>query len=204
MGTRSKNSTEKAVDIFRRHQGMLRTKEALVKGIHPRTLYALRKEGMVVEMARGLHRLAKLPPLGNPDLATVALKVPESVICLVSALAFHELTTQVPHEVYVALPKDQKAPRLVHPPIRVFHYDGRPYRQGFAEHRLDGVTVRIYTPEKTLADCFKFRNKIGLDAVLEALKLYMRRKSKDLDTLQKYARLCRVERIMRPYLEALL
>src|SRR5579864_3128104 len=117
---------------------MLRTKEALREGIHPRTLYALRKKGILMEMTRGLYRLANLPPLGNPDLATVALKVPAGVVCLISALAFHELTTQIPHEIYIALPKNQKAPRLVHPPIRAFHYGLNSHREGISVHELDG------------------------------------------------------------------
>lgn len=204
MTSRGQDPIKRAKEVFRRHQGMLRTRAALREGIHPRTLYALRKEGILTEMARGLYRLTDLLPLGNPDLATVALKVPGGVVCLISALAYHELTTQVPHEVHLAFPKDRKSPRLTHPPLRIFHYDSQSFREGIAVQKLDGVPVRIYNPEKTLADCFKFRNKIGLDAALEALKLYMRRKSKDLTGLQRYARLCRVERVMKPYLEALL
>ncbi len=204
MLPRIKPGVKRAMEIFRRHGGMLRTALALREGLHPRTLYALRKEGVVIELSRGLYRLADLPPLGHPDLATVALKVPKGVICLISALAVHELTTQVPHEVYLAFPKDRKPPRLSNPPLRIFHYDSPSFQEGIDIHKLDGVAVRIYNPEKTLADCFKFRNKIGLDAALEALKLYMGRRSKDLAGLQKYARLCRVERVMKPYLEALL
>lgn len=204
MPPRSPTSEQQAAEIFRRHGGILRTAEALRKGIHPRSLYALRKQGTVIELSRGLYRLANLPPLGNPDLATVALKAPGAVVCLISALAYHELTTQVPHEVHLALRKGRKPPRLGSPPIRVFRYDAKSFGEGVVVHRLDGVSVPIYAPERTVADCFKFRNKIGLDAALEALKLYMRQRKKDLPALQRYVRLSRVERVMKPYLEALL
>jgi predicted transcriptional regulator of viral defense system len=204
MKTPDRSSTDRAKEVFRRHRGILRTGEALRNGIHPRTLYALRSEGTLVGMARGLYRLADLPPLGNPDLATVALKVPGGVICLISALAHHELTTQVPHEVHLALPQGWKRPHLAHPPLRVFRYDAPSYKEGIEHLKLDGVSVRIYSPEKTLGDCFKFRNKIGLDVALEALKTYMGRRGRDLRALAHYAKVCRVERVMRPYLETLL
>ena len=204
MPTGSATKEEHAIEAFRRHGGMLRTTQALRLGIHPRTLYALRKQRAVIELSRGLYRLANLPTLGNPDLATVALKVPSGIVCLISALAYYELTTQVPHEVHLALPKGRKPPRLKRPPLRIFHYDPHSFREGVAIQETDGAPLRIYNPERTLADCFKFRNKIGLDVALEALKLYMRRSKKDLTGLQKYARLCRVERVMKPYLEALL
>lgn len=204
MPSRQNGLIERAKEVFRRHDGMLRTSAALREGIHPRTLYALRKEGVLVQLARGLYRLSDLPPLGNPDLATVALKVRGGVICLISALAYHHLTTQVPHEVHLALPKDQKPPRLDHPPLRIFHFDRQSYGEGVAVQTIDRVPVRIYSSEKTIADCFKFRNKIGLDVALEALKTYMGRRKKDLRTLAHCAKICRVERVMRPYLEALL
>jgi predicted transcriptional regulator of viral defense system len=204
MLSQSRSLTARVKAIFLRRHGMLRTAEALREGIHPRMLYKLRQEGALVEVSRGLYRLADLPPMGDPDLATIAAKVPAGVVCLISALAWHELTIQVPHEIHLALPKDHKAPRLAYPPLRIFHYDLKSFREGITVEELDGVPVRIFNPEKTLADCFKFRNKIGLDAALEALKTYMRRRTKNLDALQRYARVCRVDRVMRPYLEALL
>lgn len=190
--------------LFRRHNGLLRTSQALAAGVHPRTLYGLRDRGVIEQLGRGLYRLADLPPLGNPDLVVVAAKVPAGVVCLISALSFHEITTQVPHEVYVALPKGAEPPRLRHPPIRPVWFGGEAYTAGVAAHALDGVAVRVYDAEKTLADCFKFRNRIGLDVCLEALKLYRQRKPVRADDLLRYARVCRVERVMRPYLEATL
>jgi predicted transcriptional regulator of viral defense system len=195
---------EQAKARFREHGGMLRTGEALQLGIHPRTLYAMRDAQIIERLSRGLYRLADLPTLGNPDLVSVARRVPGGVICLVSALAYHELTTQIPHEIHLALPRGAEPPRLEYPPLRVVWFSGGAFTEGIETHTLDGVAVRIYSPEKTLADCFKYRNKIGLDVAVEALKLYRERRPVRPSELLKFARICRVEKAMRPYLEALL
>ena len=195
---------EKAKKIFRKRGGMLKTGEALAAGIHPRTLYEMQRSGILEQLTRGLYRLADLPPLGNPDLISVSLKIPNGVICLISALAYHEITTQVPHEVYVALERGTEAPRLNHPPIRVFWFSGQAFIHGIQTHKIDGVSVRIYNLEKTIADCFKYRNKIGLDTAIEALKLYREKKRFRSEELMQFARVCRVEKVIRPYLEALL
>jgi predicted transcriptional regulator of viral defense system len=189
--------------LFRKHGGMLRTSEATALGIHPRTLYRLRDENRLVTVSRGLYRLADLPELSDPDLVSVAARIPQAVICLISALAIHEITTEIPHEVSIALPRTVKRPRLDHPPLRIFWFSGDALTEGIEEHKIDGVKVRVYGPEKTVADCFKFRNKIGLDVAIEALKLCRERKGSTPRKLFHYARICRVERVMRPYLEAL-
>ena len=183
---------------------MLATRKAIDLGIHPRTLYRLRDEGTLESLGRGLYRLAEMPALEHPDLVTVALKVPAGVICLVSALSFHEITTEIPHEVYIALPRGAEQPRIAHPPMRVFRFGGPAHTEGVETHRLDGVAVQIYCAEKTLADVFKFRNKIGMDTALEALRLYAERRRPRVDAILRFARVCRVERVMRPYLEAIL
>lgn len=193
---------QKARQAFKAHGGIIRTTEALAAGIHPRTLYAMRDSGQIEALARGVYRLADLPPLANPDLATVAKRIPHGVICLISALAFHELTTQIPHEVHLALPRTARRPRLAYPPLRVYHFSGEAMQMGIDTRTIDGVTVRLYNPEKTLADCFKYRSKIGMDVVLEAIRAY-RRKQPRLQRVLEFARVCRVERLMRPYLEAL-
>ena len=196
--------SESAQKIFRDRGGVLKTGEALRAGIHPRTLYEMQRSGILEQLTRGLYRLADLPPLGNPDLVSVSMKIPNGVICLISALAYHEITTQVPHEVYVALERGAEAPRLAHPPIRIFWFSGQAFTHGIETHKIDGVPVRIYSPEKTIADCFKYRNKIGLDTAIEALKLYREKKHFRSDDLIQFARVCRVEKVIRPYLEALL
>ncbi len=197
-------SFEKEKRAFSRSGGLLRTGGALREGIHPRTLYQMRDEGVVEQLSRGLYRLANLPALSNPDLVTVALKIPAGVVCLISALAYHEITTQIPHEVHIALARGAEPPRLRHPPVRVYWFSGRAFAEGIETHKIDGIPVRVYSAEKTLADCFKYRNKLGLETVLEALRLYRRRKRPKVGDLMKFARVCRVEKVMRPYLEALL
>jgi predicted transcriptional regulator of viral defense system len=194
----------KALVIFRRHGGLLRTGEAMRKGIHPRTLYAMRDEGVVEQLSRGVYRLADLPPLGNPDLIPVAVRVPRGVVCLISALVFHEITTQIPHEVHIAIGRGARYPRLEYPPTHVYRFSGRAYTQGVETHGLDGTPVKIYGPEKTLADCFKYRNKIGMDTAIEAVRLYGERKPVRVSELIRFARVCRVGNVMRPYLESLL
>jgi predicted transcriptional regulator of viral defense system len=182
---------------------MLRMAQALRAGIHRRTLYALRDAGVIEQISRGLYRLAGTP-LANPDLVTAALRVPRGVICLLSALSFYELTMQIPHEVYVAIARGAEPPRLTYPPVRSFRFSGKAFSEGIETHELDGVPVRIYSREKTLADCFKYRNKLGLDTVLEALKTYKDHFPTNVNALMHFAAVCRVSHVMRPYLEAIL
>ena len=194
----------RAATIFENHGGILRTAQALKAGIHPKTLYAMRDSGVLERISRGVFRLSDSPPLSNPDLVTVAARVPSGVICLISALSFHEITTQIPHDVHVALPRGAEEPRLDYPPIRTYRFTGEAFTSGVDAYDLDGVSISIYNPEKTLADCFKFRNKVGLDTVVEAIRFYRERRSIKVDDLMRYAKICRVNRVMRPYLEAIL
>jgi predicted transcriptional regulator of viral defense system len=199
----SENSYDKAIETFRSHSGLLRTQQAIDEGIAPRTLYQMRETGAIVRESRGLYRLADTEPGEYYDLIQVALRIPKGVICLISALSFHELTTQIPHQVYVALPIDAEKPRLEYPPLRIFWLSQKAYSAGIENHELDGIPVKIYGIEKTIADCFKFRNKIGLDVALEALRDYRKREGFNIGTLQHYARIDRVERVIKPYLEAI-
>jgi len=189
--------------IFADHHGILRASTAIALGIPKHVLYRMVKDGELVREAPGIYRLTESEPLGNPDLVQISLRVPRSVICLVSALYFHDLTTQIPHQVHFALPRNVKTPKIEYPPIKVFHFSPKPYQAGIKEHILDGVPVKIYDREKTIADCFKFRERIGTDVALEALRDYLRQPRSDVSLLMKYARIDRVEKILRPYLEAL-
>jgi predicted transcriptional regulator of viral defense system len=195
---------DKAMAVFKQHGGILRTANAIRSGIHPDTLYRMRDSGTLDAISRGVYRLTESPPIGNPDLVTVATRVSSGVICLISALAFHEITTQIPHEVHLALPQGAEEPRLDQPPIKTYRFAGKSYSEGVQIHTFDNVKVRIYSPEKTIADCFKFRNKIGLDTAIEAIRFYRERKRIQIDELMRYATICRVDKIIRPYLEALL
>lgn len=188
--------------LFRQRGGQLRMSEAISLGMSRYSLYSLRDKGIIEQVSRGVYRLVELPPISNPDLVTVSLRFPKAVICLISALAYHEITTQIPHAVSVAVPRDARMPSLDSPPVHAYKFSDAAFRAGIETHQIDGVTVRIYSAEKTLADCFKYRNKIGMDVVLEALKLYRSQKPFKLADLLKYARICRVEKVMKPYLEA--
>lgn len=138
----------------------------------------------------------------HSDLAAVAARVPDGVVCLISALSFHELTSQIPHEIYLAIPRGKEIPRIDYPPVRVFHFSENTIAAGVETHKIAGVEVKIFTAEKTVADCFKFRNRIGLDVALEALKMCLSRNGSRAKILE-YARLCRVEKVIYPYLEAI-
>jgi predicted transcriptional regulator of viral defense system len=204
MKRRHRPTEEKALATFRRHGGMLRTRDALRAGIHPQTLYMLRDAGALEQLARGLYRLSDAEPLAEPDLVTVAARIPQGVICLISALAFHELTTQIPHAVDVAIDRNAEPPRLEYPPIHVFRWSGPAFSAGIEQHGREGVQLRIYSREKTLADCFKYRHKLGLDTVLEAVRFYKEQGRIQVAPLLEFAAICRVSKVMRPYLEAIL
>jgi len=189
-----------ATDIMAKHDGAMTTSETVDAGIHPRTLYQMRDAGIITQLARGLYCLNNEHSISS-DIALVAAKYPKAIVCLISALSFHELTTQIPHSVSIALPKGTTTPRLEYPPITVYRFSDDTYSEGIEAHTVDNVSVNIYSMEKTIADCFKFRNKLGMAIVLEALKLYKVRKDFSVTKLMKYAKICRVEKIMKPYLE---
>lgn len=191
-------------EMFRKHGGQLRMSEAIGYGISRYSLYKMRDIGVIEQVSRGIYRLVDLPPLSNPDLVTVGLRFPNAVVCLISALSYHEITTQIPHEISVAITRNSRIPSLDSPPVRAYKFSVESFNAGIEKHQIDGVSVQIYSAEKTLADCFKYRNKLGMDVVLEALKLYRSKKKYNLNELLKYARICRVEKVMKPYLEALL
>jgi len=198
-----KNNLEKAKDLFQKHNGVLRTSEAVALGIHPRDLYHLRNTGSLESLERGVYRLTSEPNFSDPDLVVVGKKIPQGVLCLISALAHYELTTQIPHYVYIALPRRARIPRLAHPPLRCFHYSNASYEAGIEIVSINAIPTKIYSVEKTLADCVKFRYKIGMDVVLEALKEYWRKGRTDLDLLFEYAAICRVEKILQPIMQTI-
>jgi predicted transcriptional regulator of viral defense system len=197
---------ENAIKIIEDHDGIIRYSEALEEGIASKTFYAMRDQGILVRMSRGLYRLADAPPPGNPDLVTVAMRLPKAVICLISALDYYNLTEQIPHFVYIALPQDAEMPRIDHPPLQIIWPSKKIYQAGIQDVILDNTPVKIYDAEKTITDCFKYRNKFGLDVAIDALKNYIDQPNnkKDFNALMSYAKLNRVERIITPYIEALI
>ncbi len=195
----------KAMEAFRKHGGLLRTGAALDAGIHPETLYRLIREGRLMRLARGLYRLSSAEEFSNPDLTLVAVKAPNAVICLISALSYHGITTQIPRIVNLAVPRGKYAAlRLRVPPVKVYRFDAATFEEGIEVHPVDGLQLRVYGVARTLVDCFKYRNKIGLDVAVEALRLARERKGVTNRDILGIARLLRQERVMSPYLEAVL
>lgn len=195
---------ERAKSVFRQRGGMLRMSAAMEAGIHRETLKRMVERGDLQKISRGLYQLVDALPPSHPDLAVVGAKVPAGVVCLISALSFHEITTQIPHEIYLAIDRNAEPPRIDYPPVRVFRFSGRAFAEGIEKHDVGPVSVRVYSREKTLADCFKYRNKIGLDTCLEALQLYKQQRRYNIDALLACAGICRVSKVMRPYIEAIL
>ena len=192
----------KVLKLARRRQGVT-ARELAVAGIHRQVLTRLVVAGEVERVARGIYRLSEQPITEHHGLAIASAAVPHGVVCLVSALQFHGIGTQRPSEVWLAIDRRARRPALKYPPLRVVRYSGAALTEGIETHELEGREVKVYNVAKTLADCFKYRNKIGLDVALEALREAWRQRRFKMTELDRYAGICRVQRVMRPYLEAL-
>ena len=184
-------------------RGLLRSRDLARDHIPRATLSRLVASGQLTQVSRGLYALPKQSRSGQYQLAEIAARSPQGVFCLLTALRFHELTTQSPHEVWLAIPNKAHAPKLDYPPLRIVRFSGPSLTEGIESHTVDGAPIRVYSVAKTVADCFKYRNKIGLDVALEALRECRREKRASNDELWRYARLCRVANVMRPYLESI-
>ena len=171
-------------------------------GISRTQIRRLVDEGRIERVGRGLYRWPGAPLSERGDLAEVARRVPGGVVCLLSALRFHRLTTQNPFELWLAIDRKAWRPRVEHPPLRLIYLSGPAFSEGVEEHDVDGTRVRVFGAAKTVADCFKFRNKIGVDVAVEALREYRRKHPKRLDALWRAAQVDRVTKVIRPYLEA--
>lgn len=200
-----KNLNDKAKRILElaRNSGVISSGEVLCEGIHHEYLRQLCAEGKLVRVGWGLYSLSGAEVTVHHGLAQAGKAIPKGVICLVSALRFHEIGTQAPHEVWVAIDRRAARPRARHPRMRIVRFSGKSLTEGIDEHTIEGVPVRIYNPAKTMADCFKYRNKIGLDVALEALREVIRKRKGTTDDLWRYAKICRVTKVMRPYMEAI-
>ncbi len=184
-------------------QGLVRPRDLEAHGITRAQLARLVAEGLVLRQARGVYVAGRHAPTAEHTLAHVAKRVPEGVFCLLTALRFHGLTTQSPAEVWIALPEKARRPRLDYPRLRVARFSGDALTEGIEQHRVEGVQLRIYSPAKTVADCFKYRNKVGIDVAVEALRDFSRKYRGRATELARFARLCRVSRIMQPYLDSI-
>lgn len=186
-----------------REAGVLRPRDLAAHGIAREELIRLYRRGLLQRPARGLYMLADTDVTEHHMLAEACKRVPRGVVCLLSALRFHDLTTQAPFEVWLALGPTLRRPKVDTLPLHIVRFSGQALTEGIEEHTIEGVAVRVYNPAKTVADCFKYRNKIGLDVALEALREVWRGRRCTMDELWHYARICRVANVMRPYLEAL-
>jgi predicted transcriptional regulator of viral defense system len=183
--------------------GMVRPRDIEAIGLPREYLIRLHRQGKLNRSGRGIYTVPDADVTERHSYAEVAKRIPEAVVCLLSALAFHEITTQSPPSVWIALRKGARTPTLTSPSLRIVRLSGPSLAQGIENHQVEGVPVRVYSAAKTVADCFKFRNKIGLDVAIEALKDCLRQKKASIPELYRYAKICRVSNVIRPYMEAL-
>ena len=186
-----------------RQMGLVRPGELEARGVPRAQLYRLVQKGLVEKRSRGLYTATQHPYTAEHTLAQVTKRVPSGVFCLLTALRFHELTTQSPAEVWIALPEKARKPRLDYPRLRVARFSGAALTEGIETHRREGVDIRVYSAAKTVADCFKYRNKVGIDVAVEALRDFGRRYRGGATELAHFARICRVSRVMQPYVDAI-
>jgi len=185
-----------------RQKGFLRASDLDQIHVSRVVLARLSADGLLEKVSRGVYRLPGSADSSPESLLTVATRAPQAVFCLLSALQFHELTTQLPRQVWIAMPQGSHVPKLDYPPLKLIQYSGAAYSEGITEIKFGKVSIRVYDVAKTIVDCFKHRNKIGIDVAVEALKEARRKKMIDMNALWHYAKISRVANLMRPYLEA--
>ncbi len=196
------NAAERLINLAR-SRGLIRSRDLAPLAISRVSLTRAVRRGQLERVGRGLYGLPGREVSAHGSLAEVARRVPKGVVCLLSALRFHGLTTQAPFEVWLAIENKAIAPKLDYPPLRIVRFSGVALTEGVEEHVVDGVTIRVTSIAKTVADCFKYRNKIGLDVALEALRDAWKDKRLTSEAIWRYAKICRVANVMRPYLESL-
>jgi predicted transcriptional regulator of viral defense system len=194
--------TQRVLELARQ-RGLLRSRDLQAVDAPRVMLTRMTASGQLEKVGRGLYRLPQTQMSEDESLAVIAIKVPQAVFCLLTALQFHGLTTQLPRQVWLAMPRGSHEPRIDYPPIRMVQYSGQSYSQGIEVFKRDQVPLRVYGVAKTVADCFKHRSAIGLDVALEALKEARAGQSASADDLWHFAKICRVANVMRPYLEAI-
>jgi len=199
-----RKSSEELVNLFKSNSGIVRFSAILKAGFHPDSLKTLEKEKKVEKIARGLYKLTNYDFGEYPDLVITSFQAPRGVICLVSALSFHEATIEIPKYVDIAIPKGTHAYRIKYPPVRFYRFDSKAWEAGVEEHKIEGYKIKVYNLAKTIADCFKFRNKIGMNVARESLKVAITEKNVRMNEIMQYAKICRVDSIIKPILEAML
>lgn len=197
-----KSSHQSILDLAAQ-RGLIRPRDLYERGLPSVALTRLVRQGLLTRVGRGLYAIPDRSMSEHGSLAEVASKYPQGIVCLLSALRVHDLTTQSPFEVWLAIPNKGRAPKIHYPPLRIVYFSDKALTEGVEEHVIDGVTVRVTSVARTVVDCFKFRNKIGLDVALEALRESWDNKRVSMDDLWRYAALFRVANVMRPYMESL-
>lgn len=192
------------ISFFKKRGGLVGYSEILKAGFDKVLIKSVLSSGRIQKIDRALYRLSDGSSLSNPDLVAISIKVPKGIICLLSALAFHEATNEVPRYVDVAILRGTHANKIKYPPVRFYRFSNKTWKAGIEEHRIEGHSVRIYSLSKTIADCFKFRNKIGIDVARSALKVAVMEKGIKPKDVMCYAKICRVDNIITPILEAML
>ncbi len=190
--------------LFKEHYGYLRRQQVVDAGIDPHLLSAWVDQGRAERVQRGIYRYTDAPPLTDETLIELALRIPKGVVCLRSALSFHELSTVVPGEIDLAIPNKARTPPIEYPPVRFYYFAQRVYQYGIEEHSAGPTTLKVYSPEKTLADMLYYRNELGYDLFLEGIQTYMRTRKAHPGKVMEAARVRRVHGQMSTYLEALL
>ncbi|MFH0985085.1 MAG: transcriptional regulator [Candidatus Omnitrophota bacterium] len=200
MGARG----DSLVELFKRHGGVVQYPDIKKAGFHNDILQSLIASGRVQKMSRSVYKLAEVDDLINPDLLIASIKAPKGVVCLISALAFYEVTDEIPRHVDLAIPRGAHANKISHPPVKYYRFTQDAWQVGIEVQKIVGQEVRIYSLAKTIADCFKFRNKIGFDVALKALKNALSEKKVSPREIMRYAKICRVVKVIQPILESLI
>lgn len=195
---------EKIYEIFSTRNGFARTKDILAAGIHRRDIRRMRDEGKIIRIKRGFYRLTEIPLVSNQGFIDLARAVPKGVICLLSALSYHELTTFNPSIISMAICRGSREPKIEYPPVGFYHFSKKQFEAGINEIKISGHKIRIYCPEKTICDCFRYRNKLGLDMAKEGLSEYLKRTDRNLEKLLEYAEICRIKPLLETWLNAMI
>jgi len=199
-----KKKDSRIYKVFKKHKDFARTKDILAAGIHTRNIKRAREEGQIIQVKRGLYRLAEIPLISNQGFIDLARAVPDGVICLLPALSYYELTTFNPSVISMAICRGSREPKINYPPVEFYHFSKKQFEAGFSKIKIKGHEIRIYNPEKTICDCFRYRNKLGLDIAKEGLSEYLKRKDRDLEKLLEYAEICRIKPLLQTWLNAMI
>ncbi len=194
----------KLINFLKKKGGLASYAEIIDAGFHKAILKAVLNSGQIQKIDRGLYRLSGGCTLSSPDLVAVSIKIPKGIVCLLSALAFHEATNEIPHYVDIAIPRGAHANKMKYPPVRFYRFASNTWKPGIEEHEIEDHKIKVYNLAKTIADCFKFRNRIGTDVARDALKVAVTEKGIKPREIIHYARICRVDSIVKPILEAMI